>query len=137
MEQQLRLLLESTDNVLSLLQHRSHRTVSDGVSDIYDGTIYRNLNGGVLSDEQNLTVTLNTDGSPVFKSSKTTMWPIQIMLNEFPPNERFHLKNIMVAGIWFGRKEPKMILFLTPFIQELEKLQTDGFKWKTNCNQAI
>lgn len=82
------------------------------LSDIYNGEKYRELSGPnqILSDSHNLSYILNSDGSPVFNSSKFSIWPIHIMINELPPEIRF--KHGLLAGLWFGPKEPLMEVFL-------------------------
>ena len=45
-------------------------------------------NGGVLSDQNNLSLKVNTDGVPIFKSSGYSMWPIYFEINELPPRKR-------------------------------------------------
>lgn len=51
--------------------------------DIYDGNIYRSFynNSGPLFSPNNISFTINTDGAPVFKSSKMSLWPIYLMIN--------------------------------------------------------
>ncbi|KAH8030493.1 hypothetical protein HPB51_007513 [Rhipicephalus microplus] len=63
-----------------------------------------------------LTITFNTDGSPVFKSSTSSIWPIQFLINEVPPDYR--MKNCLVGGLWFGR-HPGMPLFMGKFVEEV------------------
>lgn len=66
------------------LRHRFNRTKSsrNSYEDIYDGHLYRNLceNNGVLSFQENISFTFNTDWTPVFKSSKTSIWPIYLII---------------------------------------------------------
>lgn len=68
------------------LGHRFNKTKStrNSYEDIYDGHLYKNLceNNGVLSFQENISFTFNTDGAPVFKSSKTSIWPIYLIINE-------------------------------------------------------
>ncbi|KAG8182604.1 hypothetical protein JTE90_021740 [Oedothorax gibbosus] len=72
---------------------------------------------------------MNTDGSPVYKSTKNSLWPIQFRINEFPPEKRFLSENLMSAGLWFGKKEPNMQVFKKPFVQEMYDLYHNGFSW--------
>ena len=44
-------------------------------------------NGGVLSDPDNLSLKVNTDGVPIFESSGFSLWPI-FEINEIPPRKR-------------------------------------------------
>lgn len=68
---------------------------ADCISDVYDGFQYQKLfhNGGVLSDQNNLSLKVNTDGVPIFKSSGYSMWPIYFEINELPPRIRLVEKN--------------------------------------------
>lgn len=126
--EQLKLHFENSNDILSVLSHRFNQPPSD-ISDIYHGTAYSKLSeNGILKEKKNISLTLNTDGSPVFKSSKNSMWPIQFRINELPISERFILNNIMNAGIWFGKADPNMTIFLTSFIKGLADLYENGFQ---------
>jgi hypothetical protein len=74
----------------SLLKERFKRKKKNetGNEDIYDGTVYQKLSlpGGPLSEDNpyNVSFTWNTDGIPVFKSSKFSLWPFYLVINELP-----------------------------------------------------
>lgn len=61
------------------------------ISDIFDGTLYKKLlqDGFPLSNVNALTVTFNTDGVAVHKSTKNSLWPIWLYVNEVCPTQRF------------------------------------------------
>lgn len=63
----------------------------DTYSDIYDGAIYKILatEGNVLHDQHNISVIFNTDGVEIFNSTKDTMWPVLLMINELPFTQRY------------------------------------------------
>ena len=62
----------------------------DNYSDIYDGELYRNLaSESILQGISYVTVTFNTNGIPVFQSSKYLLWPLDLIVNEFPVYQRF------------------------------------------------
>lgn len=67
--------------------HRSMPDDKDEMTDITDGTLCRALRHK-LTSKNDITLTLNSDGSPVFKSSKFSVWPIQVMVNELPVHIR-------------------------------------------------
>ena len=50
----------------------------------------------------NVSFSINTDGIPVFKSSKMALWPIFLMINELPFKQRKLPENMLQAGLWFG-----------------------------------
>ena len=63
----------------------------DIIRDIWDGMEYRKfVDSGFLGRDNpgNVTLTLNTDGVAVYRSSSTTLWPIWLMINELPPTQR-------------------------------------------------
>ena len=68
----------------------SLRTNQAGLfKDIYSGSLYQTLvSRGILSDCNNISFTMNTDGIPVFRSSNFCFWPIYLIINELP----FHLR---------------------------------------------
>ena len=60
------------------------------VVDISGGKEYKlMLESGGFSDQvvnpANITVTLNTDGVAIFRSSSTNIWPLLLIVNELPP----------------------------------------------------
>ena len=78
-----------TDPVVwSKLQERfTRRGDSDSIRDIFDGTEYKN-HLDFLSHPGNISLTLNTDGINVFRSSCVSLWPIWLVINELPPSTR-------------------------------------------------
>ena len=108
------------------LQHRFKRKkqAQENIEDIYDGRLYRSLvSKGILSSENNISFIFNTDGVPVFKSSKVSIWPLYLIINELPYKKRFARENMLFAGMWFGEKKPAMWTFLKPFHQSFSKLE--------------
>lgn len=92
---------------------------SNLICDINDGSLYKEK----IHDENTITLTLNTDGVKIFKSTKKgSFWPIQFVINELHPNTRFENKNIIVCGFWFG-KDPNFDIFFKPLIQELHSMK--------------
>ncbi|XP_071493037.1 uncharacterized protein [Diadema antillarum] len=108
-------------------RHKQHEA---NIEDIFDGEIYKRMraDGEILGNDCNFSYMFNSDGMPVFKSSKYSLWPIYIMINELPPKLRFD--NLILAGVWFGKVEPKMEVFLEKFTTEANKLSEDGVYWK-------
>lgn len=91
-------------------------------SDITDGNLYRSIRRQLGMKWSDITLTFNTDGAAVFKSSKSSVWPLQVLINELPVQLRW--KNIKVAGLWFAKEHPPMHLFLTAFVKEVENIGT-------------
>lgn len=95
-------------------------------SDINTGVEYRRKTQEVHTDS--ITLTFSCDGSPVFSSSKTSVWPILCTINELQFVDR--CKNVLLHTLWFGKGKHQVQSYFTPFIHELQKLGDRGFCWK-------
>lgn len=94
------------------------------ISDVYDGSIYKNLfNKGFLNDPNSLSFGFNTDGVPIFKSSKVSMWPVYLLINELPILDRKVRENVVFYGVWIAPKKPVMWSFLKPLYDDISKLE--------------
>lgn len=101
---------------------------TDNFEDIYDGQIYKELiEKGLLMTGNSISFMWYTDGVPIFKSSKFSMWPFFLVINELPYQERFKRENMIMAGLWFGPKKPSANLFMETFRGDLEKLSRGVF----------
>lgn len=120
---------------LQLLEHRFIRIKkdSDNIEDIYDGELYKRHTSinGILSDVKNISLMLNTDGIPIFKSSKFDLWLLYLVINELPYKERISRDNMIFAGLWFGSSKPVMLTFLQPFHSALSNLENEGLLVET------
>ena len=127
---EMRTLLENENISKHLSYKRTREQNPSHINDIYDGTVYQELSkeGGPLQNSSNLSYIINSDGVPVFTSSKYSLWPIYIMINELPPKLRF--QNLILAGVWFGKCEPKMEMFLSKFVDQTKALAEEGVFWK-------
>lgn len=111
---QIQFLFENNPCIQGHLKYREDRKKSkaNNFEDILDGAKYKALSqpGQVLSSTKNFSYSFNTDGAQVFKSAKTSVWPIHAMINELTPNVR--QKHMFLAGLWYGKRKPDMNLFL-------------------------
>lgn len=98
---------------------------SDVITDVTTAELYQNLIRFHGMSENDISLTWNADGIPVFKSSQYSIWPIQCMINELPVHLRS--SNILLTGLWFGRTKPKMNTFLMSFVNECTKLEERSF----------
>ena len=98
------------------LQTRFQRTIQNVISDVYDGILYSEwVNNGFLADIRNISFSLYTDGVPVFKSTKISMWPVYLTINEMPFKDRKKRENTLLLGYWYGNKKPLMNSFILKF----------------------
>lgn len=120
---QMRHIISQTKQVLheNLVKLREEaQTPSDVIQDITSAAGYRHLQQSGLHEWTDLTITFNTDGSPLYKSSRASVWPVQFIVNELPPSERFN--HCVLGGLWFGSSHPDMSLFMTKFVEEVTSL---------------
>ena len=105
----------SRGGMLEKLLHRFNRS-KQSHTDIYDGTLYQSYlkSNSFLNYPQNISLLWNTDGIPVFKSSKSSLWPMLYTMNELPFHERIKRENILIGGLRYGDSHPYMLSFLTP-----------------------
>lgn len=99
---QLKLII-SKKNYLLLLQYRFDRLKISQLSieDIYDGSIYSKGDlKEFLENPNNISLTWCTDGVPVFKSTKLSIWPFYMRINELPYNLRILRENTILAGLY-------------------------------------
>lgn len=112
------------------LGHRFNRRKHDSnnIEDIYDGHRYKTWMqpGQFLATQNNISFLWNTDGVPVFKSSKFSIWPLFFAINELPLHKRWSSNNIILAGLWFGPQKPNMMTYLQPFNETISHLYSKG-----------
>ncbi|XP_077519808.1 uncharacterized protein LOC144129530 [Amblyomma americanum] len=64
----------------------------------------------------------------MFKSSKYSIWPIQVMINELPAHLRS--RNILIPALWYGQSHADMTLFMQAFVKQMHQLEQTGIAWK-------
>ena len=70
---------------------------------------------------------LSTDGAPVFKSSKLSVWPVWVQVYNLPPILRSSFCNLSLLGLWHGESKPDFSELLSIICLEL----------KTICNKIF
>ncbi|MGH0131319.1 UNVERIFIED_CONTAM: hypothetical protein FKN15_045543 [Acipenser sinensis] len=113
-------------NILRQTSLRSNFRPDADTCDINTGNLYKEQ-GEFVENQDNITVSFNCDGSPVFKSSQYSIWPFLCTMNELTLKDR--RSNVVLHTLWFGRQKPRTDTYLTPFVSELQSLHTDGFVW--------
>ena len=119
------------------LRFQRPRQTPNSISDIYDSNLYREWMGNnFLSDARNISFSWFTDGVPVFKSSKISMWPVYLTINELPFEVRKKRENTLLLGFWYDDKKPNMNTFFYKFREELQEI-FDGVQVLLHDNTAI
>ena len=132
----LKILIESNSDyysrIISLREQPLHNDYQ--FSDIYSGRKYRDFIASLPNSQKHsyVTLVLNSDGSPIFKSSKFAIWPIQVSINEIPANIR--MKKTITYSLWFGHDKPNMTYFLDPFVKYMNSLSANGIDCNINGN---
>lgn len=134
---QLQALFRNEDTA-NLLHYRSNHTSNpnpDKISDIFDGSLYRELCKQFVKAEENtynhkyfedpcdIALALSLDGFPLFGTGNHSAWPIILVNLNLPPDIRTHLTHILCYGIIPAPRAVKdMDSFFYPLHQELVKL---------------
>lgn len=98
----------------------------DTLSDVTSGRVHKMLREKGIISNYDISLQWNADGVQAFKSSKISMCPLQVSINEL--NYRLRKENILLAGMWAATEKPVLNLFLKPFIDELKDLHENGFE---------
>lgn len=79
-------------------------------SDISMGAFYQTT----ISESkcQTITLVLHTDGAPLIRTSKQSIWPLFASIVEIPPPIREYQKNIVLLALWSSKTKPDVNVFL-------------------------
>lgn len=124
------------------LQHRfdpNRKKNPSNIEDVIDGRIYQEqVKSGFLSVPSNISFQLWADGMKVFRSAvKSSIWPLGLSINELSYKKRILPRNIVLAGLWFGKKPPNPNLFLKPLCKSMKVMSTTGYNFKLHDNSEI
>ena len=117
---QIKHILESTTSEL-----RRNASTDQSMTDVQDSVLYKSCN---INDSNDLTLTWNTDGVPLFKSSLRSFWPVRCMINELP--YEISRKHMIISSLWFGAGKPNIHAQMTLFVDDIKELNTTGITWK-------
>lgn len=118
------LVSELVKNAKYLLNRNSN--VSNNLCDIYDGSMYNVYTKKYANASDDiLPLGFNVDGVQVYRSGKKSVWPAMIVQNYLPPNIRYKPENIILVALFYGQK-PNMERYLSPLIEQTEKLLAEG-----------
>lgn len=109
----------------SIFDYKQKERDKQYIADIHDGLICQNMNEK-FPHTFNLSLVLNIDGAQVFKSSKKSLWPVQLYQNYLHPRVRYIATNVIVAGVYFGSSKPNPNQQLFPLFTELKVIQAAG-----------
>uniref|UniRef100_A0ABD2WGN7 Uncharacterized protein n=1 Tax=Trichogramma kaykai TaxID=54128 RepID=A0ABD2WGN7_9HYME len=125
-------LLNRPDVQKQLENFKDHRKKAKGgiISDIQDSSKYKKLQ---TEHSEILTFNFNADGAQLFESSKKSLWPLQLYINELPAEIRF--KHIVIAALMETESEPTadlINLYMRTMTEDIQDLYINGIAIK-NC----
>ena len=79
------------------------------------------------SNDKVVYLIMNVDGVSPCKSTKFELYPIWLLIANFPASRRVKFKNMVLGGLYGGTKKPCFEKFFEPFCKSFKLLQ-NGFK---------
>ena len=74
-----------------------------------------------------LQLVINTDGAPVSKSNKLSVWPLWVQIYNLSPVLRSSYANICLMGLWYGESKPDFNKLLLSVSAEFENISRGAF----------
>lgn len=140
LKQSIKYLLQTSSISSALIEHvhkMRFSSVKDSIADVFDSTRYRELEelhfslhgeGYTNNNIEWLSLSVNMDGVQVSKTSKNSLIPVLVTINELPS----HLRNSQILMPLAVMKTPENEFsdkLLSPIIEELNDLSTNGVDW--------
>lgn len=121
LSEQLKEFLQNEDvEKMRLLPNQTEKLAT-----IVDGQKYKSIQQTLCLTDFDFTFTLNFDGIPLYNSSKSSLWPVLLCINELRGN--FRETYIYVAGFWIGEK-PDPNVYVLEVVKNLKSLEK-GIIW--------
>ena len=110
---------------------------TDCLKDIQCSKVYKSFIGRPrVREKKFFSIVISCDGATVLKSRALNIWPLMCFLVELPPELRYKMKNILLAGLWYGNSKPDMAIFVKSFVTELTEMSRDC-KFEDNNGQIV
>lgn len=124
--EQLRLLVQQNMNRLRRYQEEARNQTTSDPYDIVCGEVYKALLN--VYEQLFISIMLHSDGIPLYKSKNLNAWPILGAILELPPFARTRADNILLLGMWIGKKKPKFEIVYQKLSAQFSILKNDGLK---------
>lgn len=100
--------------------------------DLYDGECFQNFANSVDPDDGfiHFSGCFSDDGTPLYKSSNYSIWPIFVSVLELP--QLLRTSKLLLGGLWFGKGHANQELFLKPFAEHAKQISSRGFEIQIN-----
>lgn len=114
-------------------------TTCEEINDVWSGSVLKPMcqSGRFFSNPNNLAFSLSTDGVPLYKSSKISLWPVFLVVLNLPREVRMNAENIILCGLWVGPCKPLMSVLLQPILKTLREMSTMGLKIKVPSGDIV
>lgn len=124
--EQLRLTINHHLKLLRQYQQQARDLTTADPNDIVRGDVYQSM----LKHHQEffLSVMLHTDGMPLYKSKNCSAWPILGAILELPPYARTRDDNMLLFGLWIGKKKPNFDILCQKLVEQLTSLKNTGIR---------
>lgn len=123
-DDQVRHMFEQRNLASVIDHHRNHHDRKEGfICDVQDGSEYKAIKQH-LKGPYDFVGIMNTDGVQLSGSSKQELWAFLGIICEVPP--RLRSSFMIVFGVYVGKKDPDMNVFLKPFVDSLKKISENG-----------
>ena len=91
------------------------------IRSIVDGKLYQEIKESIKFGDNDYTLTVHYDGIPIFGSSKKSLWPVLVSINELP--ECVRKTSTFISALWLSEKKPDTNVYLLEAVKELKKLE--------------
>lgn len=133
--EQLRLTINHNLALLENYQRKARELITDDPNDIVRGDVYQSL----LKEHSAffISVIIHSDGVPLYKSKNLSAWPILGAVLEFPPYARTRHDNVLLLGVWIGKKKPAFVQMLQRFVEMINHAKNVGIKINDGRNVHV
>ncbi|CAF1649567.1 unnamed protein product, partial [Adineta ricciae] len=87
--------------------YKEHVTSANELSKVYNEKLHL------------VTLNIHTDGAPLIRTTKSSLWPCLASVVELPPQVREQQSNILLSCLWNSSVKPNVNIFMQDCIQQL------------------
>lgn len=104
------------------------------IRDVFDAEWNRKIYAEV---GEFISLFMSTDGVQAFNSTKNSLWPIFVIVNNIAPHLRFRMENIICLGFFYGNNL-NMVEYLESFAKDLDAINSgNGMYTKDHQNLKV
>ena len=115
-KEQVEKILSFEENMHSIINNRDNLSILG----YHEGSLINKIHG---AESNACTLTFNTDGMQVFRKSIMDAWPIFLTINELPAHKKYAKENIILPGIWMGKRKLSNLVVLNEMCQSIAQME--------------